>query len=181
MDAALATYLPSLANGGAQVVLNQTVFDAPSGTLAPTRGPAAGGTTVTVTGANLASVDSVTFGSKKVTKVKSNYLGTQLTVQSPAGNGTVSVRVHNPGGTAVAGSFTYDPGGKMSQTAACATLPARLPVKGLKTVLPRKCVTNAGKILAVTAKGYQCRVRVRGDAAYVRVIKGPRGKRAVRT
>ncbi len=77
--------------------------------LAPKAGPAAGGTVVTITGTGLTGASAVSFGANagKVLSVKSS---TAITVESPAGTGTVSVQVSTPGGTSAPGghaSFKY--------------------------------------------------------------------------
>ena len=82
--------------------------------ISPTSGPAAGGTTVTVSGSGLAGATTVYFGSNKGTTVSVNAGGTQLTVKSPAGTAgaAVAVRVVTPAGesAAVTGDlFTYGP------------------------------------------------------------------------
>jgi serine/threonine-protein kinase len=73
--------------------------------VSPSSGTTAGGTAVTITGTNLGGVTGVSFGGAagKVTA----HSGTQITVTSPAGTGTVSVTVTTPGGSAAAGKFTY--------------------------------------------------------------------------
>src|SRR5229473_628955 len=77
--------------------------------VTPTSGPTTGGTTVTITGSNLTSATSVSFGSTAT----SNFIvdsDTQITVVSPAGNGTVDVTVTTPEGTSTASTadqFSY--------------------------------------------------------------------------
>jgi alpha-tubulin suppressor-like RCC1 family protein len=80
----------------------------------PNYGPAAGGTSVTITGANVGQATRVKFGSAEATGLKVNS-GTSITAVSPAGtNGsTVDVTVDTPGGTSPASSsdrFTYGVG-----------------------------------------------------------------------
>jgi hypothetical protein len=75
--------------------------------ISPASGPAAGGTSVTLNGANFTG-STVTFGSAPAT-VTSN-IGSQMVVTSPPGSGTVDVIVTNAGGTSVtsaADRFTY--------------------------------------------------------------------------
>jgi len=77
--------------------------------LAPTSGPAAGGTIVTITGANLSSATAVQFGSTAAAWF--NVMSaTQITAKAPAGAGTVDVTVTNTFGTSATGAadqFTY--------------------------------------------------------------------------
>jgi hypothetical protein len=60
---------------------------------------------VTISGSNLGGATGVSFGGA-AGKVTADS-GTQITVTSPAGTGTVSVTVTTPGGSASAGKFTY--------------------------------------------------------------------------
>ena len=82
--------------------------------ISPASGPAAGGTTVTVSGSGLAGATKVYFGTATGRTISVNAGGTQLTVKSPAGtSGTaVNVRVVTPGGESAAAPahlFTYGP------------------------------------------------------------------------
>jgi PKD repeat protein len=63
----------------------------------PARGPAAGGTKVTISGSGFLHATRVSFGSKAVSKfaVRSNA---SIAVSSPAGSGTVDIVVTTPGG-----------------------------------------------------------------------------------
>ncbi|HEY2593272.1 MAG TPA: S8 family serine peptidase, partial [Chloroflexota bacterium] len=76
--------------------------------VAPNSGPAAGGTSVTIIGANLARATAVTFGSSAAAfKINSP---TSITATAPAGAGTVDVTVTTSGGTSATGAsdhFTY--------------------------------------------------------------------------
>jgi IPT/TIG domain len=75
--------------------------------ISPSSGPAGGGTTVTINGANFTG-STVVFGSAAAS-ITGNT-GTQLTVISPPGSGTVDVIVTNAGGTSTpstADRFTY--------------------------------------------------------------------------
>jgi len=80
--------------------------------ISPSLGPAAGGTTVTITGSNLTGVTAVKFGTVTVTSFTVNS-ATKITVTSPAGTaGTVDVTVVAPGGTSATSSadqFSYAP------------------------------------------------------------------------
>jgi hypothetical protein len=73
--------------------------------VSPASGPAVGGTLVTINGTGLADATMVSFGG--VAGMISSDSGTQISVSSPPGNGTVDVAVTTPGGTSTAGMFTY--------------------------------------------------------------------------
>ena len=64
----------------------------------PVRGPAKGGTKVTIHGSNFTGVTSVHFGSKPATSLKV-VSATEVTVTAPAGTGTIHVTVTATGGT----------------------------------------------------------------------------------
>ena len=80
--------------------------------IAPSSGPAAGGTSVTITGDYFTAGSTVSFGSIAATSVTFNST-TSLTATSPAGSaGTVDVIVTTSGGTSAtsaADKFTYPP------------------------------------------------------------------------
>lgn len=75
--------------------------------LSQTAGPAAGATSVTITGTNLALTSAVTFGSGAATIASAS--DTQLAVTTTAhAAGTVDVAVTTPGGSAtLTGGFTF--------------------------------------------------------------------------
>jgi IPT/TIG domain/Abnormal spindle-like microcephaly-assoc'd, ASPM-SPD-2-Hydin/Fibronectin type III domain len=96
-------------------VMQMVTFFALSGpaptvaSVSPNSGTTAGGTAVTITGANFVTGATVTFGSAAATSVVV-VSGTQITATTPAGSaGAVLVTVSNPGGQsgALAGGFTY--------------------------------------------------------------------------
>ena len=78
----------------------------------PDNGPAAGGTTVTVTGSGFTGETAVRFGSAVANPVLLAIpTDTEILVESPAGAGTVDVAVTAPGGTSAPSSgsqFSYD-------------------------------------------------------------------------
>jgi alpha-tubulin suppressor-like RCC1 family protein len=75
--------------------------------LSPSSGPAAGGTTVTITGANLAGANAVTFGSEPATSFEVNS-STSITAVSPAQTaGTVNVTVTTPAGTSATSAASH--------------------------------------------------------------------------
>ena len=112
-----------------------SAFKAPSSTprpvvtgISPTSGPAAGGTSVTVTGTNLTG-GTVAFGPNAATGVTCG--ATSCTTTSPAGTGTVDVEVTTTAGTSAATSadqFTYTS--------------APLPSGPIKSGFARKCVDD---------------------------------------
>jgi hypothetical protein len=82
--------------------------------LNPNHGPAAGGTSVTITGTNLNGATAVQFGAVAATSFNVNGPG-QITATSPGGTAgqTVEVTVTTPGGTSPTGgagnNYSYDP------------------------------------------------------------------------
>ncbi len=81
------------------------------GTVAPAEGPAAGGTTVTITGENFTAASKVSFGSSPATGVKFNSEDS-ITATSPGGTGKAYVTVTTAGGTSPkreGAEFTYIP------------------------------------------------------------------------
>ena len=77
--------------------------------VSPNDGAAAGGTLVTITGSGFTNATAVAFGTNPATNFKI-VSDTSITVDSPAGTGTVDVTVTTPGGpsaTSPADQFTY--------------------------------------------------------------------------
>ncbi len=77
--------------------------------ISPTSGPTAGGTSVTITGANFTGATAVRFGTTSANNITA-VNSTTITATSPAGTGTVDVTVTTPGGTSAtsaADQFTY--------------------------------------------------------------------------
>ncbi|MEU9497111.1 IPT/TIG domain-containing protein [Streptomyces sp. NPDC048196] len=73
--------------------------------ISPNQGSTGGGTTVTITGTNLAGATAVHFGTKLGTITANTP--TSVTVISPSGTGTVNVTVTTPGGTSNPLPFFY--------------------------------------------------------------------------
>lgn len=97
--------------------------------LAPNRGPTAGGSSVVVTGTNLATVTSVRFGATVAAIVRKS--ATSLTVTAPGGAaGAATVTVFNPDGQAT-GSYTYD----AAPPSVSSLAPNRGPIAGGTTVV----------------------------------------------
>jgi hypothetical protein len=69
--------------------------------IEPREGPLSGGTTVTITGANLAGASAVHFGSTPAASFTVNS-PSSISAVSPAGSGSVDVTVTTPGGTSAA-------------------------------------------------------------------------------
>jgi hypothetical protein len=72
--------------------------------LSPNKGPAAGGTTVTITGAEYDGVTGVMFGSVPATSFKVNSLTSMTAVAPPDVSETVAVSVTTPNGASAATS-----------------------------------------------------------------------------
>ncbi|HEV3283838.1 MAG TPA: IPT/TIG domain-containing protein [Solirubrobacteraceae bacterium] len=81
----------------------------------PQEGPAAGGTTVAISGSHLGGVTGVSFGAIAATSFTVNSAGSITAVSPPASAGTVDVRVTGPGGSSQESArdrFTFlSPGG----------------------------------------------------------------------
>ena len=78
--------------------------------VSPSSGPAAGGTSVTITGTDFTGASAVHFGASQAASF-SVINTTQITATSPAGAGTADVTVTTPSGTSATGAadqFTYD-------------------------------------------------------------------------
>ena len=77
--------------------------------ISPTTGPLGGGTLVTISGTGFTGATAVDFGTNPATSLKV-LSDTTVTVDSPAGTGTLDVTVTSPGGTSAtspADQFTY--------------------------------------------------------------------------
>jgi hypothetical protein len=102
--------------------------------ITPTLGPAAGGTTVTLTGGGLTGATAVTFGATPAASFTVNS-STQITATTPAGTGSVPVTVTTPGGTGNAVVYTY------------------VPVPVLSALTPTQGPTDAGSGVTLTGSG----------------------------
>jgi hypothetical protein len=74
--------------------------------ISPTSGPAAGGTSVTITGTGFTTATVINFGNTIAHTFTINS-ATQITAVSPAGNGTVDVTVSTPSGTSVSSAADH--------------------------------------------------------------------------
>jgi len=98
--------------GGANGLTGRSIYNyLPSSLtgISPRSGPAGGGTTVTITGANLAFVRSVYFGPHRASHLVV-ISSRRIRIASAAGTGTVDVIVHTAGGATKrhpAALFTY--------------------------------------------------------------------------
>ena len=72
--------------------------------VSPSSGPAAGGTSVTISGANFTHATAVKFGSTAATSFVVDS-ATEITAVSPAGAGTVKVTVATPAGTSCSPTY----------------------------------------------------------------------------
>ncbi|MEU7632873.1 IPT/TIG domain-containing protein, partial [Nocardia sp. NPDC049220] len=118
--------------GGTSNILGYIYLDVPVLiTALPILGAEAGGTTVVLTGINLAGTTAVTFGATPAASftIDSN---TQITAISPAGTGLVQITVTTPGGTSNGVFFTY------------------LPVPTLTTLVPNLGPEIGGQAVLVT-------------------------------
>lgn len=102
-------------------------------------GPAAGGATVTVTGANFSGVTAVWFGSHKATNIKV-ISKTKLRATTPAGTTARFVRVLTSGGglSPLTGKAVYN----------------YLPVPALAGLKPSSGPAAGGNVVTITGKGF---------------------------
>ncbi|MEV7180304.1 IPT/TIG domain-containing protein [Kitasatospora sp. NPDC093679] len=93
--------------GGTSGGLAYFFLNAPTLTsVAPSQGPTAAGTAVTLVGTNLTNATAVTFGSTAATSF-TVVSATQINATAPAGTGTVNVTATTPGGTSNGQPYTY--------------------------------------------------------------------------
>ncbi|MGY2031528.1 beta strand repeat-containing protein [Nocardia gipuzkoensis] len=92
--------------GGTTNGVSDTYTPVPALTsVVPSSGPAAGGTTVTLTGTGLSTATAVRFGTTAASFTVVS--ATQITAIAPPGTATVTVTVVTPGGTSNGISYTY--------------------------------------------------------------------------
>ncbi|MEU6343499.1 IPT/TIG domain-containing protein [Streptomyces sp. NPDC046977] len=93
--------------GGTSNAVSFFYLGAPAlASLSPNQGPAAGGTTVTLTGTDLSGATAVRFGSTPATSYTVDS-PTQITAVAPPGTGSVPVTVTTPGGTSNSLVYSY--------------------------------------------------------------------------
>jgi hypothetical protein len=102
--------------------------------ISPAQGPAAGGTTVTITGTSFTGVTAVKFGS--VSAVFTVVSATQINATAPAGTGSVSVTVTTPGGTSNGVAYAY------------------VAVPTVTSVSPTQGPTSGGNTVTITGTGF---------------------------
>lgn len=112
----------------------------------PAQGSVAGGTTVVLTGSNLSTTSSVSFGSSSTSNFTVNSSGTEITVTSPpsTASGAVSISVTTIGGVATA-SQTFEYVGEPAELTLVSPSPAQGSTNGGTTV------TIMGTNLATTS------------------------------
>jgi hypothetical protein len=120
-------------------------------TLSPTSGPAAGGTTVTLTGGTFPSSNgsppgavSVRFGPAPATGVSCSTDGGTCTATAPPSTGTVQVTITTPGGTSNGLSYTYMSGPPPPPPPPPLTVTTITPGYGSSTVGTPVTITGAG-------------------------------------
>jgi hypothetical protein len=124
--------------------------------VAPERGPAAGGTGVTLTGTGFTGASAVRFGATAATSftvVSDN----QITAVAPAGSGTAQITVTTPGGVSGAGS---------------ASAYAYLAAPVLTSLAPSQGPTSGGNAVTITgtALTFTSAVRFGGTPAAFAVV-----------
>jgi len=130
-------------------------------TLAPDNGPAAGGTTVTITGTGFTPDSIVTIDGVDVDPETVATNGNSLTFVTPAGDpGPVDVTVTTPGGTTDPLVFTYGP--------------TALPAPTATDIDPDNGPTAGGTTVTITGTNFgpETTVSVDGGPAIIPVIGG---------
>jgi plastocyanin len=176
--ASITATTPARAAGAADIVVTNPdgqsgrltggfTYDAPVvpppsiAALAPTSGPEAGGTVVTITGAGFVSGATVTFGTAAASAVSINGSGS-LTATAPARSaGSVDVVIANPDGQTARmnGVFTY-------MGSAPPPPPPSAPVAPTVTgVSPASASTAGGMAVTVTGSGFAAGATVSFDGA----------------
>ncbi len=137
--------------------------------ISPTLGPTTGGTSVTITGANLANAVAVMFGTVEADTF-ANDTGNQIVVTSPAGTaGKVDIRVVTAGGTSAVTSkdkFMYVGAPtvtKISPTSGPVSGGAKMTITG----------TNLANVIAVLFGTVAARIK--SDTATQIVVISPAG------
>jgi hypothetical protein len=119
--------------------------------VAPSSGPTAGGTSVTINGSGLANASAVYFGTTKATIVNDTSTTIEVTSPSTSMSGAVDVTVMTAGGTSAASSadqFTY-----VAAPVVSAVAPSSGPTAGGTTVtITGTALANASAVYFGTAK-----------------------------
>ncbi|MFF7943511.1 beta strand repeat-containing protein [Nocardia gamkensis] len=132
--------------GGTSNGVSYTYLPVPTLTsITPGSGPAAGGTTVILTGTNLTGTTAVTFGATAATSFTVNS-STQITAIAPASSGTVQVTATTAGGTSNGVPYTY------------------VPAPALTSVTPNSGPAAGGTTVTLTGTGLSAATSVRFGA-----------------
>ena len=109
--------------------------------VAPSSGPQAGGTSVTITGERFGEASAVSFGGTAAAAFTVSS-PTSITATAPAGTGTVDVTVTTPQGTSAtsaADQYSYVPPG---------------PAPSVRKVAPRRGSTGGGTTVEITGSNF---------------------------
>jgi hypothetical protein len=139
--------------------------------VSPTSGPEAGGTSVTITGTNLADATEVKFGSAAASIV--TQTATTITATAPAGTGIVDVKVTGPGGTSATGSAT-----KFTYTAASSSTPtvtALSPSSGQEAGGTSVTITGTNLAAASAVKFGTAAASIKSKTATTVKVVAPKG------
>jgi IPT/TIG domain len=137
----------------------------------PSSGPAAGGTSVTITGTGFTPATTVKFGSASATGVLVSLSSTSITAISPAGTGTVDVTVTTAGGsspTSSADQFTYTTSPSSGEKGSVPTIVTGngpvSPVSGIRGRLPAPVLAQSADVAPVVGRVL---VRLPGTRGFV--------------
>jgi hypothetical protein len=154
--------------------------------VSPKEGSTAGGTTVTITGANFGGATAVKFGETAAASVTINSEGTIITAVSPAGTGTVHLTVTTPIGTSAtstADQFSYvappsTPPSNPTPAGTGATTTPHTPVPPVKITLPlisnlRERLVHGTTLVVTFRLAVKARVRLIAHRGRKTVAKTP--------
>jgi hypothetical protein len=150
--------------------------------LEPNSGPAAGGTSVTITGTGFTAGTTVKFGSASATGVLVSLSSTSITAVSPAGTGTVDVTVTTLGGTSPTSSadqFTYTTPSGSGENPSVPTIVTGngpvSPVSGIRGRLPAPVLAQSADVAPVVGRVLVRLPRTRGFVALTGARQVPYG------